>query len=112
MINNSCSNNSWDKTLHTTHPDDIESYYFEEHTALCCVPSPFILSKQRRACCMHQSSLFHTLPRYLEQPCNQDNRISRRKSQKFVTAESTFDQWWSKKSKLITSNRLGIRYTT
>lgn len=60
-------NNSWVFKCSTTHLDNIESYYKEEHTSLCLVPSPIILSSQHRACAMHQNILFNpSLLTYLE----------------------------------------------
>jgi hypothetical protein len=48
-------NNSWlPKDIHTGEDNEIELFDFLQRRKQCSVPSPFVMSQDRRACVMHQ----------------------------------------------------------
>jgi hypothetical protein len=85
---------------------ELNDYYeFLQHRKKCTVPSPFVMSGDRRACVMHQCSSRIFL---------QDSQQSKLKvkSNKNLESEKCFQKWRNKEIRIVKSSHLGISYKT
>jgi hypothetical protein len=91
--NNTSSNNSLNQQPATKTPFCLYK--------LCKVPSPFIMSHNRKACVTHQKNLFHH--QTFTKPITAEHKSLHRQN-KFTHVTQLYNDWRSKKSKRIYSN--------
>ena len=85
---------------------------------ICDTPSPFIMSRDRTACCSHQKVFFNNISStadksvstkpIIPKPVSSHNIVNN----KIEHANRTFAKWTGSLTKKIFSNRLGISYDT
>jgi hypothetical protein len=108
-------NNSWkyDSTPPVDYGDSIKYYQYREQKRECTVPSPFVMSDNRRACVMHQKIIFKDITsRSDTPPLNVPSKVEFTQRHKFYHSEECFKSWINKKSKSNYSHRTGISYNT
>jgi hypothetical protein len=85
--------------------DELKIHKCLQRRKECTIPSPFIMSRHRRACIMHQHSpLIHSH--------NIETVKTKSTSSKITESERCFQKWRNKTTISVKSSRLGISYKT
>ncbi|EXX65444.1 hypothetical protein RirG_133260 [Rhizophagus irregularis DAOM 197198w] len=81
---------------------------FSSTPHICNIPVPFVMSKHRRACVMHQRQFFSDILHHKSKdPVSNPDGIVNSKA---FHANLIYDRWKGRTKKSVFSNRLGISY--
>jgi hypothetical protein len=97
-------NNIWSfDTLQSEELTVSEVHQLFKRCKECSVPSPFVMSQDRRACVMHQKYFFSRID-------NTNVDLNQEKPSKVTESERCFQKWHNKSITSVKSHRLGISY--